>query len=231
MRGIPIFTRHGSRPAPLAIFAMAMAMFSVGCASQDPAGIRIAVDAGGKGTMTIAALTAPAVATVQPTASKGVKWTDGVQLTITAGDFGSIDDVSFEDLIVDAADFTADSGTVRIVIPRGDDARWYRALHVSAKQRAAMQKALERAIQKVELNENLTIAVEMTGAEVAANPAVAPVLLAAGIDLRGDLLLRHAVRALERPVHLEPARLRGQQDLGLRGALGGGCMRGYAGAG
>ena len=171
MRGIPIFTRHGARLAPLAIFAMAMAMtmLSVGCASQDPAGIRIAVDAGGKGTMTIAALTAPAVATVQPTASKGVKWTDGVQLTITAGDFESIDDVAFEDLIVDAADFTADSGTVRIVIPRGDDARWYRALHVSAKQRAAMQKALERAIQKVELNENLTIAVEMTGAEVAAN--------------------------------------------------------------
>ena len=169
MRGIPIFTRHGARLAPLAIFSMAMTMLSVGCASQDPAGIRIAVDAGGKGTMTIAALTAPAVATVQPTASKGVKWTDGVQLTITAGDFESIDDVAFEDLIVDAADFTADSGTVRIVIPRGDDARWYRALHVSAKQRAAMQKALERAIQKVELNENLTIAVEMTGAEVAAN--------------------------------------------------------------
>ena len=32
-----------------------------------------------------------------------------------------------------------------------------------------MQKALDQTIQKVELNENLTIAVEITGASVAAN--------------------------------------------------------------
>ena len=167
MQGIPILNRHGARLIPLAI--VAMAVLAGGCSSQDPAGIRIVMDAGGKGTMTVAALTTPGISTIRPTASKGVKWTDGAQLTITVGDFESIDDVSFEDLVVDATDFAADGGTVRVVIPRGDDARWYRALHVSAKKRTAMQKALDQTIQKVELNENLTIAVEITGASVAAN--------------------------------------------------------------
>ena len=167
MQGIPIFTRHGARLIPLAIIAMAV--LAGGCSSQDPAGIRIVMDAGGKGTMTVAALTTPGISTIRPTASKGVKWTDGARLTITVGDFESIDDVSFEDLVVDAADFAADGGTVRVVIPRGPDARWYHALHVSAKARKTMAKALARTIKKVELNENLTIAVEITGAAVAAN--------------------------------------------------------------
>ena len=167
MQGNPIPTRRGARLASLAI--VAMTVLAGGCSSQDPAGIRIVVGAGGKGTMTVAALTTPDISTIQPTASKGVKWTDGAQLTITVGDFESIDDVSFEDLVVDAADFAADGGTVRMVIPRGNDARWYHALHVSAKKRAAMQKALDQTIQKVELNENLTIAVEITGASVAAH--------------------------------------------------------------
>jgi len=166
MQGIPIFTRFGARLAPLAIFAVAV--FSGGCASQDPAGVRIAVDATGKGTMTVAALTMPAIASIGPKASEGVVWTDGVQLTITAGDFDSLGGVSYEDLVFDAADFAADGGTVRVMIPRGADARWYRTLHVSPEARKAMQKALDRAIQKVDLNQNLTIAIEITGAAVAA---------------------------------------------------------------
>lgn len=166
MQGIPIFTRFGALLAPLALVAMAMS--SGGCASQDPAGVRIAVEATGKGTMTVAALTMPATS-IGPKASEGVVWTEAAQLTITEGDFDSLGGVSFEDLVIDAADFAADGGTVRIVIPRGADARWYRALHVSAKERKTMQKALDRAIQKVELNENLTIAVEIADAAVAAN--------------------------------------------------------------
>ena len=167
MRGIPIFTRFGVRLAPLAI--VALAVLSGGCASQEPAGIRIAGDPDGKGTMPVAALTAPAIASIVPKASNGVVWPDGVQLTLTVGDFKSLDDVSFEDLVVDAADFAADGGTVRVVIPRGADARWYHALHVSAKARKTMAKALARTIQKLEMNENLTIAVEINGAAVAAN--------------------------------------------------------------
>lgn len=167
MRGIPIFTRFRTRLAPLAI--VATAMLSGGCASQDPAGVRIVVDATGKGTMTVAALTSPPIETISPKAAAGVAWKDGAQLTITVGDFSSLGDVSLEDLRVDAADFAADGGTVRVVIPRGADARWYRSLHVSPEARKKQQAALDRAIQKVELNENLTISVEITGAAVAAS--------------------------------------------------------------
>ncbi len=167
MRRNTSFTRLGSRLAPFVV--LAGMVLSGGCASQDPVGIRIAVDSGGKGTMTVAALTSPAIASLRPKTSEGVDWAEGVRLTITAGDFDSIDDVSYDDLTVDAADFAGDGGTVRIVMPRGADARWFRSLHIDAASRSATQQAMERAIQKIELHENLTIAVEITGALVSAN--------------------------------------------------------------
>ena len=105
MRRNTSFTRLGSRLAPFVV--LAGMVLSGGCASQDPVGIRIAVDSGGKGTMTVAALTSPAIASLRPKTSEGVDWAEGVRLTITAGDFDSIDDVSYDDLTVDAADFAA----------------------------------------------------------------------------------------------------------------------------
>jgi hypothetical protein len=143
--------------------------FSVGCSSQDPAGLRLTLREDGKGSIAVAALSLPDVALTEERDTTGVKWDLAAKLTVTTGVFDSLDVVAFEDLEVDSTKFTDPGGTIRISIPRGPDAKWYKAIHVSATDRGRLQKALNGAIDQIELHENVTIAVDVQKARVAAS--------------------------------------------------------------
>lgn len=142
---------------------------SFGCSAQDPAGIRLTLEGSGKGSIAVAALTLPDVDSTKNRDTTGIKWDLAARLTVTTGAFDSLDAVEFEDFEVDSVMFTDPGGTIRISIPRGPDAKWYKAIHVSAKERGRLQKALDGAIDQIDLHENVTIAVEIKKARVVAS--------------------------------------------------------------
>ena len=139
-----------------------------GCSSQDPVGIRVNLAQKGSGTVAVAALSLPEISKEVASRSKGVEWSMDARLNVTTGSFENLDGVAIEDLRIRSMDFGPDgSGTIRINMPCGKDARWFRTLHVSAADRGVLRKTLEQSITEIELHENVTIAVLVQGARVA----------------------------------------------------------------
>lgn len=139
-----------------------------GCSSQDPVGIRINLSKGGSGTIAVAALSLPEISKEIAEDSGGVDWTMNARLAVTSGDFKELDGVSIEDLKIRAKDFGADGGgTIRIRIPCGSKASWFRSLHVSTADRSLLQTALRQSITEIDLHENVTISVTVADARVA----------------------------------------------------------------
>ncbi len=149
------------------ISVVALAAIS-GCASQDPVGIRIDMQKSGSGTIAVASLSLPEITREMAARSDGVAWNMDARLTVSTGAFETLDGIRVEDLQVQAREFGDDgSGALRIRIPCGADASWFRSLHVSPADRGALRKALEQSINEIELHENVTIAVEIEEARVA----------------------------------------------------------------
>lgn len=139
-----------------------------GCSTQDPVGVRLTMEDDGRGTVAVAALSLPDVTEEIASKSAGVKWGMDARLAVTTGDFDRLDGVSLEDLSVQAREFGEQrSGTIRISIPCGKDARWFHLLHVPPSDRVALRKTLEHSINEIELHENITIAMKVSGARVA----------------------------------------------------------------
>ena len=139
-----------------------------GCSSQDPVGIRINLTKTGSGTIAVAALSLPKVSKEIAEDSSGVDWTMNARLAVTSGDFKKLDGVAIEDLKILANDFGADGGgTIRIKIPCGPKASWFRSLHVSSADRSLLQTALKQSITEIDLHENVTISVTVVDARVA----------------------------------------------------------------
>ena len=99
--------------------------------------------------------------------SSKVEWDLRARLDVTSGKFQSADGVTVEDLELNAATLGADGGSLRLVLPCGDDARWFRSLHVDSKEREKLEQALGHAISEMELHENVTVSVTIDDARVA----------------------------------------------------------------
>ncbi|MBQ71405.1 MAG: hypothetical protein CMJ67_00710 [Planctomycetaceae bacterium] len=139
-----------------------------GCSSQDPVGVRVNLAQAGSGTIAIAALSLPEISKEVANQSKGIDWSMDARLNVTTGTFASLDGVTIEDLRIRSKDFGEDgSGTIRISMPCGEKAKWFRSLHASPSDRGVLRKTLEQSINEIELHENVTIAVEVEGARVA----------------------------------------------------------------
>jgi len=139
-----------------------------GCSSQDPVGVRVNLAQAGSGTIAIAALSLPEISKEVANQSKGIDWSMDARLNVTTGTFASLDGVTIEDLRIRSKDFGEDgSGTIRISMPCGEKAKWFRSLHVSSSDRGVLRKTLEQSINEIELHENVTIAVAVEGARVA----------------------------------------------------------------
>lgn len=141
--------------------------FVGGCSTQDPVGLRIRVDESGGGTIAIASLSLPEIASDVVEQSSKVEWNLRARLDVTSGSFKNADGVTVEDLTLDAATLGADAGSLRLVLPCGDEAEWFRSLHVGSREREDLEKALGHAIAEMELHENVTISVSVDGARVA----------------------------------------------------------------
>ena len=139
-----------------------------GCSSQDPVGVRVNLAQAGSGTIAIAALSLPEISKEVANQSKGIDWSMDARLNVTTGTFASLDGVTIEDLRIRSKDFGEDgSGTIRISMPCGEKAKWFRSLHVSPSDRGVLRKTLDQSINEIELHENVTIAVAVEGARVA----------------------------------------------------------------
>lgn len=155
------------RFAALVLLASFLSLGSMGCASQDPVGIRFKVGDGGKGTVSVAAMTVPKSDIFTKDASKGVVWDRAVKLQVSTGDFTDLSSVRVHDLTVDSVNMDAAAGSIRIRIPRGTNSVWFRHLHVAKSARASLRESLQESMQELDLHENVTIIVEIEGARVA----------------------------------------------------------------
>lgn len=151
----------------LLVLAGFLAAALAGCSSQDPVGVRLTLDDSGAGTVAIAALSLPDATMKIVDGSEKVNWDLHARLDVVTGKFTSADGLMIEDFRVNTAKFGKDGGTMRLLLPCGDDARWFHSLHVASDERARLQKAMGQAIQEVDLHENITITVEIKGARVA----------------------------------------------------------------
>ena len=138
-----------------------------GCSSQDPVGIRLSLDESGSGKVAVAALSLPDATKPIIDGSEKVKWDLHARLDVVTGDFTTADGLVIEDLRMSTTKFGDDGGTMRLLLPCGDQARWFKSLHVATADRARLHEAMGFAIQEVELHENITITVEIKGARVA----------------------------------------------------------------
>ena len=141
---------------------------AAGCSSQDPVGLRVNLEQSGSGTIAVAALSLPEISREVAGGSKGVDWSMDARLNVTTGSFKVLDGIAIEDLRIRSSEFEGDgSGTIRISMPCGTDAKWFRSLHVSPSDRGMLRKALDQSINEIELHENVTIVVAVDGARVA----------------------------------------------------------------
>ena len=154
---------HRHLPVLIGFLAAALA----GCSSQDPVGIRLSLDESGSGTVSVAALSLPDAAKNIIDRSERVKWDLHARLDVVTGKFTTGEGLVIEDLRINTAKFGDDGGTMRLLLPCGDQARWFKSLHVTTADRGRLHEAMGSAIQEVELHENITITVEIKGARVA----------------------------------------------------------------
>ena len=160
--------RSLARPglAPGLLLGMALSLLG-GCATQDPVGVHIRVDEDGAGTIAIASLSLPDVTSDVVGDSAQVDWELRARLDVTSGKFERADGVAVEDLQVNAAALGVDGGSLRLALPCGEEARWFRSLHVDPQEREKLERVLGHAISEVELHENVTVSVTIEGARVA----------------------------------------------------------------
>ncbi|MEE2973573.1 MAG: hypothetical protein VX672_10630 [Planctomycetota bacterium] len=158
----------GSLPGLLWGCALGVALSPLGgCATQDPVGVRIRVDEDGGGTIAIASLSLPEVTAEVVGTSAQVDWDLRARLDVTSGKFERADGVAVEDLELNAAALGVDGGSLRVVLPCGEEASWFRSLHVDPQEREKLERALGHAISEVELHENVTVSVTIENARVA----------------------------------------------------------------
>ena len=154
----------------IAISMMIVGVFALcgpGCSSQDPVGVRITVDERGSGKLAVAAMTVPKSDIFEPGASEGIVWDDAVKLQVSTGDFESLSSVRIHDLEVDSVNLDSETGSIRLRIPRGTRAVWFRHLHVPKSARSMLRESLQESVQELDLHENVTLIVEILGARVA----------------------------------------------------------------
>ena len=154
----------------LAISMMFVGLFALcgpGCSSQDPVGVRITVDESGSGKIAVAAMTVPKSEIFDSGASDGIVWDEAVKLQVSTGDFESLSSVRIHDLDVDSVNLDSATGSIRIKIPRGMRAVWFRHLHVPKNARSMLRESLQESVQELDLHENVTLIVEILGARVA----------------------------------------------------------------
>ena len=150
------------------ILVLGTVLAAAGCSSQDPVGLRVNLEQSGSGTIAVAALSLPEISKEVAGDSKGVDWSMDARLNVTTGSFKGLDGIAIEDLRIRSSEFEGEgSGTIRISMPCGADAKWFRSLHVSPSDRGMLRKALDQSINEIELHENVTIAVAVDGARVA----------------------------------------------------------------
>lgn len=155
------------------------------CTSQDPVGMRLTVERGNHGTLAVSALSIPKIVEIEATDTAGVEWKHAARLELTSGTFTDLGELRFVDVEFDAAELNPDAGTLRVTLPRGDGAGWYRALHVGAGDRSELKRTLGGAVSEIDLHENITISVRIPDARVAAG-LVTPVPRV-GVSAKDDL--------------------------------------------
>ncbi len=149
------------------VFVGLIVLCGPGCSSQDPVGVRITVDEGGSGKIAVAAMTIPKSEIFDSGASEGIVWDDAVKLQVSAGEFDRLSSVRIHDLEVDSVNLDSATGSIRIKIPRGTRAVWFRHLHVPKSDRSMLRESLQESVQELDLHENVTLIVEILDARVA----------------------------------------------------------------
>lgn len=114
------------------------------CQDSDAAALRIRLQADLSGEINASALSLPEDPAPLESASSGVEWRDRARLLFSAGRFEHLSKLAIEDLRFSPSTTPEGLTVLRIVLPRGEQARWYKLFTTAeAERRQRLVRALD----------------------------------------------------------------------------------------
>lgn len=114
------------------------------CQDSDAAALRIRLAADLSGEINASALSLPADPAPLESASSGVEWRDRARLLFSAGRFEHLSRLAIEDLRFTPSATPEGLTVLRVALPRGEGARWYKLFTTAeAERRQRLVRALD----------------------------------------------------------------------------------------
>ena len=137
------------------------------CDETDAVAVRISLHDDLSGTVRTSGLVLPVVDPPVQQESHGATWDSRVAVSCASGSFAEISKLAIADITFGAGVGGEGIGFARVVLPRGEAARWPRVfVPLSAKEREAAAAALDPAGKSTAVGETIKIEVELPTAVV-----------------------------------------------------------------
>jgi hypothetical protein len=120
----------------------ALALAGASCSDSDVIALRLQVNSDLSGTITASALAIPDAPGGVEGSFRGVEWTDRAVLACQRGRFSDLRMLTFEDLKFRVS-VSEEMPRLRVILPRGDDARWFRVLAPPREQRRRVAETFD----------------------------------------------------------------------------------------
>lgn len=117
------------------LFLLCLSPLLGSCSGSELVGIHIALEANGSGTLTARALVAPPDAAPAEGRTQGVQWRDRAALLASQGTFADIGQLQFGGIQFFGSTRRDQMPRIRVVVPRGPDSVWVKALTPDAEVR------------------------------------------------------------------------------------------------
>ncbi len=143
------------------ILALAAATFA-GCDETDLVAIRIRLREDLSGTVMTSALAKPTADGAMQAESQGAAWESRVDVACASGKFDSLSALKLADLSFSSGQAEGGLHFVKVTLPRGDQARWPRALMpLSADERTRAASALDPSGKSPNVGTVIKIEIEL----------------------------------------------------------------------
>lgn len=125
-------------------FLVPLVVLLAACSDSDAVSVRVRLAPDLSGELFASALSMPREAAPLEGGFAGVEWRDRARIDSASGHFADLNGLAIEDLRFSAESHSDGLSYVRVVLPRGPNARWYKLFTTADDvRRRAMARALE----------------------------------------------------------------------------------------
>ena len=152
---------------PTSALLLASLLTLSACDETDAVAVRIRLRDDFSGTVRTSGLVLPADEGEIQRASQGVTWGNRVAVTCATGTFTAIENLRIADIEFGAGGADQALGFARVVVPRGEAARWVKAfVPLDANQRKEAAGALDPSGRTIEVGATIKIELELPAAVI-----------------------------------------------------------------